>query len=157
MRDIKIPPLQSVRLYPVLKNVDGLAGDAIRIANYLISTFPGQPVTLCGTGTSGAIIMTAVLLRLKEIREMDSFILIKKPNESTHRDNLMGNPGWGNVSNIVIVDDAVSTGKTIERIAKSLGEDRFNQKVVGVIAIDALSELGEEHLIELFPNIKFAT
>lgn len=149
--------MQSVRLYPVLKNVDGLAGDAIRIANYLISTFPDQPVTLCGTGTSGAIIMTAVLLRLKEIREMDSFILIKKPNESTHRDNLMGNPGWGNVSNIVIVDDAVSTGKTIERIAKSLGEDRFNQKVIGVIAIDAFSELGPEHLIELFPNIKFAT
>lgn len=158
MRNIKIERLQNVRYYPVLKDINGLFHDANRIVNYLISALPNQSVTLCGTGTSGAILMTAVLLRLRELREGDSFILLQKPGESTHRDEFMGNADWGHIKNVIVLDDAVSTGHTIKRIAATLksGGD-VHENVVGVIAIDAFGELGEPQLLELFPNLQFST
>lgn len=98
-------------------------------------------VSVVGMGSSGAIITMALL----SIRPSWTGVLLKKPggNECCHRRSVEGNPGWS-FNKILVVDDFVSSGRTMEWIVRELGSTK----------VSYLAAMGGNKVQELFPDLE---
>jgi adenine/guanine phosphoribosyltransferase-like PRPP-binding protein len=58
-------------------------------------------------------------------------IIVRKDTEKTHSDSKV--EGWGRKQNILIVDDFIETGETIDQIYESIMEKCDSPKIVGIL------------------------
>jgi hypoxanthine-guanine phosphoribosyltransferase len=119
--------------YPAIANKSVLTENAGKILNELYTMFGDKVFSFVGCGTSGAIINTALMLAEKDNRH--SFYLVKKSGENTHR-RLVTTPVSFEDDKypIVIIDDVVNSGKTLEYIQKFLTHQGKINDVVCVAA-----------------------
>lgn len=90
----------------------------------------GTSITFVARGTSGAMIAGAMLNELHNINPTTkTYILIvrKKEDASAHCSSLKGISGVG-TTRLIVVDDFIATGETIEAIIQEL--DEYFNKVI---------------------------
>jgi orotate phosphoribosyltransferase-like protein len=133
--------------YPVIHSPDTLKWNVQKIAEYLKPRYPDNNLQFIGTGTSGAMILTAISL-LPEYQAA-TFCLVKKEGEHSHRSSL--SPDFSHQCPAVVVDDEISTGMTMHRIATSLHEEL--RKMVEVVAVNKEYNFKGDWRL-LFPNLK---
>lgn len=90
----------------------------------------GTSITFVARGTSGAMIAGAMLNELHNINPtIKTYILIvrKEEDKSAHCSSLKGISGVG-TTRLIVVDDFIATGETIEAIIQEL--DEYFNKVI---------------------------
>lgn len=136
--------------YPMLSNTNGLKKNAQFILEYVKTVYHGKPVVFVGTGTSGAMAITSILLA----NDGHGWMLLAKPKESSHRGEVEGS--WKFIHDphvpLVIVDDVVCSGGTIERIQNVLRKNGYLGRVECVAIYS--SDYHKIRLKQLFPNLK---
>ena len=125
--------------YPIVKKFSIVQRNAEAICEAIA---PG-PISVVGMGTSGAILISAIL----QIRPGWFPVLLRKPDgeETTHRSYVEGPIDWER-NPILVVDDLVCSGWTMENIAKVLRDKK--------LTVDYLAVLGGTQVTRLFPNLK---
>ena len=109
-------------LYPVGQHFSLGNFNYIREAAYSINkVFPTGKLILVVRGHSGSILAGGIAYILKR-KDRDVLISVSRKTVSTHGVNLEGIPSCTASDNtrIIVVDDFVDTGKTIETILKDL-------------------------------------
>ena len=124
-----------------------LGFDYIReAASSINKIFPTGKLILVVRGHSGSILAGSIAYILKR-KGREVLISVSRKAESTHGENLEGIPS--NVSDdthIIVVDDFIQTGETIEAILKDLTERIKNIKVFDMLCI--ANHWGEDNLTE---------
>ena len=122
--------------YPVGEYYSSDNFDYIReAASSINKVFPTGKLILVVRGHSGSILAGGIAYILKR-KDRDVLISVSRKAESTHGNNLEGIPS--NVSDdthIIIVDDFVETGETIEAILKDLTERIEDMKVFDMLCV----------------------
>lgn len=108
-------------LYPVGQHFSLGNFNYIREAAYSINkVFPIGKLILVVRGHSGSILAGGIAYILKR-KDRDVLISVSRKTESTHGVNLEGISSFiPDDTHIIVVDDFVDTGKTIETILKDL-------------------------------------
>ena len=137
--------------YPIGQYFSSDNFDYIReAASSINKVFPTGKLILVVRGHSGSILAGSIAYILKR-KGREVLISVSRKAESTHGENLEGIPS--NVSDdthIIVVDDFVQTGETIEAILKDLTERIKNMKVFDMLCVangwdkDDLTEEGGE-------------
>jgi phosphoribosylpyrophosphate synthetase len=136
--------------YPLLNDIDGLRDTACNISRIMKEEFWSHAkICLVGCGTSGATLMTAISL----VNEMDACLISKGDSEVSHRTSTTLNLDHYNY--LVIVDDRIETGATINRIASVLTRNDYHLKVKMVCAKWMDIYKSSHSLTDLFPNLKY--
>lgn len=122
--------------YPVGQYFSSDNFDYIReAASSINKVFPTGKLILVVRGHSGSILAGSIAYILKR-KGREVLISVSRKAESTHGENLEGIPS--NVSDdthIIVVDDFVQTGETIEAILKDLTERIKNMKVFDMLCV----------------------
>ena len=133
--------------YPVGQYFSSDNFDYIReAASSINKVFPTGKLILVVRGHSGSILAGSIAYILKR-KGREVLISVSRKAESTHGENLEGIPS--NVSDdthIIVVDDFIQTGETIEAILKDLTERIKNIKVFDMLCI--ANHWGEDNLTE---------
>ncbi len=111
--------------YPVGQYFSSDNFDYIReAASSINKVFPTGKLILVVRGHSGSILAGGIAYILKR-KDRDVLISVSRKAESTHGDNLEGiYPSCiSDNTHIIVVDDFVQTGETIEAILKDLTEE----------------------------------
>lgn len=83
--------------------------------------------TILSRGSSGCALASAILA----LSDFELYhVYIRKPNEEAHTDIFSGQ--WG-YNNAVIVDDQITSGKTLDAILEAVNKAFSNREIVGVI------------------------
>lgn len=122
--------------YPVGQYFSSDNFDYIReAASSINKVFPTGKLILVVRGHSGSILAGSIAYILKR-KGREVLISVSRKAESTHGENLEGIPS--NVlddTHIIVVDDFVQTGETIEAILKDLTERIKNMKVFDMLCV----------------------
>ena len=117
-------------------------------ASSINKIFPTGELILVVRGHSGSILAGGIAYILKR-KDRDVLISVSRKAESTHGDNLEGISSFiPDDTHIIVVDDFVDTGKTIEAILKDLTERIKDIKVFDMLCVanhwdkDDLTEKG---------------
>ena len=108
--------------YPVGQYFSGANFDYIReAASSINKIFPTGKLILVVRGHSGSILAGGIAYILKR-KDRDVLISVSRKSESTHGDNLEGiYPSCiSDNTHIIVVDDFVQSGETVETIIKDL-------------------------------------
>ena len=110
--------------------------DYIREASSSINkVFPTGKLILVVRGHSGSILAGGIAYILKR-KGREVLISVSRKAESTHGDNLEGISSYiSDDTHIIIVDDFVDTGKTIEAILKDLTERMGDMEVFDMLCV----------------------
>lgn len=113
-----------------------LSYNYIREAAYSINkTFPKGKFILVVRGHSGSILAGGIAYLLKR-KDREVLISVSRKAESTHGCNLEGLPSYiSDDTHIIIVDDFVETGETIEAILKDLTERIGDMEVFDMLCV----------------------
>lgn len=113
-----------------------LSFNYIKEAAYSINKiFPKGKFILVVRGHSGSILAGGIAYILKR-KDRKVLISISRKAESTHGCNLEGLPSYiPNDTHIIIVDDFVVTGETIDTILKDLTEIIENKEVFDMLCV----------------------
>ena len=104
-------------------------------ASSINKIFPTGKLILVVRGHSGSILAGGIAYLLKR-KDRIVLISVSRKAESTHGCNLEGLPSYiPNDIHIIIVDDFVETGETIEAILKDLTERIKNMKVFDMLCV----------------------
>ena len=120
--------------YPVGQYFSSNNFDYVReAASSINKVFPTGKLILVVRGHSGSILAGGIAYILKR-KDRDVLISVSRKAESTHGDNLEGILSYiSDDTHIIVVDDFVQTGETIEAILKDLTE-----RIEGVEVFDML-------------------
>lgn len=121
--------------YPVGQYFSSDNFDYIReAASSINKVFPTGKLILVVRGHSGSILAGGIAYILKR-KDRDVLISVSRKAESTHGDNLEGISSHtvSGDTHIIVVDDFVQTGETIEAILKDLTERIEDMKVLVVL------------------------
>ena len=120
--------------YPIGQYFSSDNFDYIReAASSINKVFPTGKLILVVRGHSGSILAGSIAYILKR-KDREVLISVSRKAESTHGDNLEGiSSNVSDDTHIIIVDDFVETGETIEAILKDLTE-----RIKGVEVFDML-------------------
>lgn len=122
--------------YPVGQYFSSDNFDYIReAASSINKVFPTGKLVLVVRGHSGSILAGSIAYILKR-KGREVLISVSRKAESTHGGNLEGI--LSNISDdthIIVVDDFVQTGETIEAILKDLTERIKNMKVFDMLCV----------------------
>ena len=122
--------------YPIGQYFSSDNFDYIReAASSINKVFPTGKLILVVRGHSGSILAGSIAYILKR-KGREVLISVSRKAESTHGENLEGIPS--NVSDdthIIVVDDFVQTGETIEAILKDLTERIKNMRVFYMLCV----------------------
>lgn len=110
--------------------------DYIREASSSINkVFPTGKLILVVRGHSGSILAGGIAYILKR-KGREVLISVSRKAEPTHGENLEGiSSNVSDDTHIIVVDDFVQTGETIEAILKDLTERIKNMKVFDMLCI----------------------
>lgn len=137
--------------YPVYKNPYNTY-DYIKSKLEVIYNIVHINDTLVCTGTSGIVISNNIALLLKQNYNQEVNIkYLTKSNESRHNEDHYELDE--NTKRIIIVDDFVSMGGTMERIYNKLIEVEKTDKVTGIIC-NCSTDIFDK-LKKYYPNLKF--
>ena len=122
-------------LYPVGQFFSS-SFDYIREASSSINkVFPTGKLILVVRGHSGSILAGGIAYILKR-KGREVLISVSRKAESTHGNNLEGiSSNVSDDTHIIVVDDFVQTGETIEAILKDLTERIKNMKVFDMLCV----------------------
>lgn len=137
--------------YPIGQYFSSDNFDYIReAASSINKVFPTGKLILVVRGHSGSILAGSIAYILKR-KGREVLISVSRKAESTHGDNLEGiSSNVSDDTHIIVVDDFVQTGETIEAILKDLTERIKNMKVFDMLCVanrwdkGDLTEGGEE-------------
>lgn len=136
--------------YPVGQYFSSDNFDYIReAASSINKVFPTGKLILVVRGHSGSILAGGIAYILKR-KGRNVLISVSRKAESTHGYNLEGIASFiSSDTHIIVVDDFVQTGETIEAILKDLTERIKNMKVFDMLCVanywdeDDLTEEGD--------------
>ena len=136
-------------LYPVGQHFSLGNFNYIReAASSINKVFPTGKLILVVRGHSGSILAGGIAYILKR-KDRDVLISVSRKSESTHGVNLEGISSFiPDDTHIIVIDDFVDTGNTIETILKDLTERIEGMKVFDMLCIannwdeDDLTEKG---------------
>ena len=113
-----------------------LSFNYIREAAYSINkTFPKGKFILVVRGHSGSILAGGIAYLLKR-KDRKVLISVSRKAESTHGCNLEGLPSYiPDDTHVIIVDDFVVTGETVDTILKDLTERIENREVFDMLCV----------------------
>lgn len=134
--------------YPVGRYFSSDNFDYIReAASSINKVFPTGKLILVVRGHSGSILAGSIAYILKR-KGRDVLISISRKAESTHGNNLEGiDPlDISNNTHIIVVDDFVDSGETIETIIKDLTDRLDNVEVFDMLCVS--NHWGEDDLTE---------
>lgn len=115
-------------------------------ASSINKVFPTGKLILVVRGHSGSILAGGIAYILKR-KGREVLISVSRKAESTHGENLEGiSSNVSDDTHIIVVDDFVQTGETIEAILKDLTERIKNMKVFDMLCI--ANHWGEDDLTE---------
>ena len=122
--------------YPVGRYFSSDNFDYIReAASSINKVFPTGKLILVVRGHSGSILAGSIAYILKR-KGREVLISVSRKAESTHGDNLEGiSSNVSDDTHIIVVDDFVQTGETIEAILKDLTERIKNMKVFDMLCV----------------------
>ena len=104
-------------------------------ASSINKIFPKGKLILVVRGHSGSILAGGIAYILKR-KGREVLISVSRKAESTHGDNLEGiSSNVSDDTHIIVVDDFVQTGETIEAILKDLTERIKNMKVFDMLCV----------------------
>ena len=104
-------------------------------ASSINKVFPTGKLILVVRGHSGSILAGSIAYILKR-KGREVLISVSRKAESTHGDNLEGiSSNVSDDTHIIVVDDFVQTGETIEAILKDLTERIKNMKVFDMLCV----------------------
>lgn len=105
-------------------------------ASSIDKVFPTGKLILIVRGHSGSILAGGIAYILKR-KDRDVLISVSRKVESTHGDNLEGISSYtvSGDTHIIVVDDFVQTGETIEAILKDLTERIEDMKVFDMLCV----------------------
>ena len=104
-------------------------------ASSINKVFPTGKLILVVRGHSGSILAGSISYILKR-KGREVLISVSRKAESTHGDNLEGiSSNVSDDTHIIVVDDFVQTGETIEAILKDLTERIKNMKVFDMLCV----------------------
>ena len=105
-------------------------------ASSINKVFPTGKLILVVRGHSGSILAGGIAYILKR-KDRDVLISVSRKVESTHGDNLEGISSYtvSGDTHIIVVDDFVQTGETIEAILKDLTERIEDMKVFDMLCV----------------------
>lgn len=135
--------------YPLSNRMTNLLKAGTAAAQCISRLVPNQHILLIGIGTSGALAMTAIAQGLEAVGRTPHGILLHKDSEKTHRYAHGSPPADDRLSSpaVFVVDDLMSSGKTISEVCKALpdvyyynerGEDigLGNSRITGLLFLD---------------------
>ena len=122
--------------YPIGQYFSSDNFDYIReAASSINKVFPTGKLILVVRGHSGSILAGSIAYILKR-KGREVLISVSRKAESTHGDNLEGiSSNVSDDTHIIVVDDFVQTGETIEAILKDLTERIKNMKVFDMLCV----------------------
>ena len=123
--------------YPIGQYFSSDNFDYIReAASSINKIFPTGKLILVVRGHSGSILAGGIAYILKR-KDRDVLISVSRKAESTHGDNLEGISSCTvlDYTHIIVVDDFVDTGETIEAILKDLTERIKDMKVFDMLCV----------------------
>ena len=122
--------------YPVGEYYSSDNFDYIReAASSINKIFPTGKLILVVRGHSGSILAGSIAYILKR-KGREVLISVSRKAESTHGENLEGiSSNVSDDTHIIVVDDFVQTGETIEAILKDLTERIKNMKVFDMLCV----------------------
>ena len=122
--------------YPVGQYFSSDNFDYIReAASSINKVFPTGKLILVVRGHSGSILAGSIAYILKR-KGREVLISVSRKAESTHGNNLEGiSSNVSDDTHIIVVDDFVQTGETIEAILKDLTERIKNMKVFDMLCV----------------------
>ena len=122
--------------YPIGQYFSSDNFDYIReAASSINKVFPTGKLILVVRGHSGSILAGSIAYMLKR-KGREVLISVSRKAESTHGDNLEGiSSNVSDDTHIIVVDDFVQTGETIEAILKDLTERIKNMKVFDMLCV----------------------
>ena len=122
--------------YPIGQYFSSDNFDYIReAASSINKVFPTGKLILVVRGHSGSILAGGIAYILKR-KGREVLISVSRKAEPTHGDNLEGiSSNVSDDTHIIVVDDFVQTGETIEAILKDLTERVKNMKVFDMLCI----------------------
>ena len=122
--------------YPIGQYFSSDNFDYIReAASSINKVFPTGKLILVVRGHSGSILAGSIAYILKR-KGREVLISVSRKAESTHGDNLEGiSSSVSDDTHIIVVDDFVQTGETIEAILKDLTERIKNMKVFDMLCV----------------------
>ena len=122
--------------YPVGQYFSSDNFDYIReAASSINKVFPTGKLILVVRGHSGSILAGSIAYILKR-KGREVLISVSRKAESTHGENLEGiSSNVSDDTHIIVVDDFVQTGETIEAILKDLTERIKNMKVFDMLCV----------------------
>jgi hypothetical protein len=130
-------------------------------ANAILDTLQeyGKAVFFVGIGTSGAMIASNILV-VEQLRcdmsgasAIHDAILLRKETERCHRGQVEPPISIEHPVPLVVVDDLIDSGRTLENISYILGERK--EWVIGVAVRNANWGDTPYSLVSWFPNLKF--
>lgn len=142
--------------YPVCQNPKELQLNLVRCHNKLIQIMRNSSNQFVGTGSSGAMLLGAMSYL---IGEPSKFILLRKPEDSTSQGQYFED--LDKEVPIIILDDHIMKGRTMENLALEISRQHCILNVVGVIAQSWDNDnpeyvaKHEKLLADYFPSIKF--
>lgn len=122
--------------YPIGQYFSSDNFDYIReAASSINKVFPTGKLILVVRGHSGSILAGSIAYILKR-KGREVLISVSRKAESTHGENLEGiSSNVSDDTHIIVVDDFVQTGETIEAILKDLTERIKNMKVFDMLCV----------------------
>ena len=122
--------------YPIGQYFSSDNFDYIReAASSINKVFPTGKLILVVRGHSGSILAGSIAYILKR-KGREVLISVSRKAESTHGNNLEGiSSNVSDDTHIIVVDDFVQTGETIEAILKDLTERIKNMKVFDMLCV----------------------
>ena len=122
--------------YPIGQYFSSDNFDYIReAASSINKVFPTGKLILVVRGHSGSILAGSIAYILKR-KGREVLISVSRKAESTHGNNLEGiSSNVSDDTHIIVVDDFVQTGETIEAILKDLTERIKNIKVFDMLCV----------------------
>lgn len=104
-------------------------------ASSINKVFPTDKLILVVRGHSGSILAGGIAYILKR-KGRDVLISVSRKKESTHGENLEGiSSSMPRDTHIIVIDDFVQTGETIEAILKDLTERLEDMKVFDMLCV----------------------
>lgn len=105
-------------------------------ANGIMKLYPSRfEIALVCRGTSGCILASGVGFILEEHGYRVTLIVSRKENESHHSDNMYHASALKLDTIIVVIDDFISSGATIQKILEDLDASRSRRKTYDLLCI----------------------
>jgi hypoxanthine-guanine phosphoribosyltransferase len=146
--------------YPVIMGISKVEKNAKIIYDELLKQYKGRDIVLCGIGTSGAMIITSILLLANSMKKNNedqivSPLFLAKDGESDHRNTYSFNHTFDILTKpvVVVIDDCIASGKTMRKISEMLIEYSALDYVEAVCANFSTPETRQNKLKSCFPKL----